>query len=98
RPSCQKPSATTLNRVASPWIQAEANVRYQQLNQMTDRELLGVLLRSPIDMLVSGSAIHKRSAPPTNVRFRTTSSIRRITTLPIGHPAGQDHRGLAFSQ
>jgi hypothetical protein len=37
---------------------------------MTDRELIGVILKSPIDIFVSGSAIHKRPAPPTNVRFR----------------------------
>jgi hypothetical protein len=47
------------------------DVRDQQLMcEMTDRELLGVILGSPIDMLVSASAIHKRSAPPTNIRFR----------------------------
>ena len=42
------------------------DVRDLRFNQMTDRELLGIMLR---DMLVSGSAIHKRPAPPTNVRF-----------------------------
>jgi hypothetical protein len=48
---------------------ASDDVRGQQrMCEMTDRELLGVILRSPIDMLVSGSAIHKRPAPPTNVR------------------------------
>jgi hypothetical protein len=44
---------------------ASDDVRGQQLNKMTTRELIGVILKSPIDMLVSGSAIHKRSAPPT---------------------------------
>jgi len=33
------------------------DVRDQQLNEMTDRELIGVILKSPIDMLVSGSAV-----------------------------------------
>ena len=47
-----------------------SDVRDQQLNKMTDRELIGAILKSPIDMLVSGSAIHKRSAPPTNDRCR----------------------------
>ena len=42
------------------------DVRDLRFNQMTDRELLGIMLT---DMLVSGSAIHKRPAPPTNVRF-----------------------------
>ena len=42
----------------------------QCMCEMTNRELIGVILKSPIDMLVSGSAIHKRPAPPTNVRFR----------------------------
>ncbi|MGB7940056.1 MAG: hypothetical protein WCF72_15745, partial [Pseudolabrys sp.] len=42
----------------------------QRMCEMTDRELIGVILKSPIDILVSGSAIHKRPAPPTNVRFR----------------------------
>jgi hypothetical protein len=51
-------------------LSASDDVRDQQLNEMTDRELLGVILGSPIDMSVSGSAIHKRPAPPTNVRFR----------------------------
>ena len=36
---------------------ASDDVRDQQLNQMTDRELIGVILKSPIDMLVSGSAV-----------------------------------------
>ena len=50
---------------------ASDDVRGQQrMCEMSDRELLGVILGSPIDMLVSGSAIHKRPAPPTNVRFR----------------------------
>jgi hypothetical protein len=50
---------------------ASDDVRDQQLMcEMTDRELIGVILKSPIDILVSGSAIHKRPAPPTNVRFR----------------------------
>jgi hypothetical protein len=49
---------------------ASDDVRGQQFNEMTDRELLGAILKSPIDMLVSGSAIHKRPAPPTNVRIR----------------------------
>ena len=39
---------------------ASDDVRGQQLNNMTTRELIGVILKSPIDMLVSGSAIHKR--------------------------------------
>jgi hypothetical protein len=42
----------------------------QRMCKMTDRELLGIMLRSPIDMLVSGSAIQKRPAPPTNGRLR----------------------------
>jgi hypothetical protein len=42
----------------------------QRMCEMTNRELIGVILKSPIDMLVSGSAIHKRPAPPTNVRIR----------------------------
>ena len=42
---------------------ASDDVRDQQLMcEMTDRELIGVILKSPIDILVSGSAIHKR--PP----------------------------------
>jgi hypothetical protein len=36
---------------------ASDDVRDQQLNAMTDRELIGVILNSPIEMLVSGSAI-----------------------------------------
>ena len=36
---------------------ASDDVRDQQLNKMTDRELIGVILKSPIDMLVSGSAV-----------------------------------------
>ena len=49
---------------------ASDDVRDQQLMcEMTDRELIGVILKSPIDILVSGSAIHKHQAPPTNVRF-----------------------------
>jgi hypothetical protein len=39
---------------------ASDDVRDQQLNEMTNRELIGAILKSPIDMLVSGSAIHKR--------------------------------------
>ena len=41
---------------------ASDDVRDQQLNKMTDRELIGVILKSPIDMLVSGLAVHKRPA------------------------------------
>ena len=36
---------------------ASDDVRDQQLNEMTTRELIGVILKSPIDMLVSGSAV-----------------------------------------
>jgi hypothetical protein len=36
---------------------ASDDVRRQQLNEMTNRELIGVILKSPIDMLVSGSAV-----------------------------------------
>jgi hypothetical protein len=36
---------------------ASDDVRDQQLNKMTDRELIGVILKSPIDILVSGSAV-----------------------------------------
>jgi hypothetical protein len=36
---------------------ASDDVRGQRLNQMTDRELIGAILQSPIDMLVSGSAV-----------------------------------------
>jgi hypothetical protein len=36
---------------------ASDDVRGQQLNKMTDRELIGAILKSPIDMLVSGSAV-----------------------------------------
>jgi hypothetical protein len=36
---------------------ASDDVRDQQFNEMTDRELIGVILKSPIDMLVSGSAV-----------------------------------------
>ena len=36
---------------------ASDDVRDQQLNEMTDRELIGAILKSPIDMLVSGSAV-----------------------------------------
>ena len=36
---------------------ASDDVRDQQLNKMTDRELIGAILKSPIDMLVSGSAV-----------------------------------------
>jgi len=39
----------------------------QRMCEMTDRELLGVILKSSIDILVSGS--DTRPAPPTNVRF-----------------------------
>ena len=50
-------------------LSASDDVRGQQrMCEMPDRELIGVILKSPIDILVSGSAIHKRSAPPTNVR------------------------------
>ena len=48
---------------------ASDDVRDQQrMCEMTDRELIGVILKSPIDIFVSGSAIRKRPAPPTNVR------------------------------
>jgi len=36
---------------------ASDDVRDQQLNKMTNRELIGAILKSPIDMLVSGSAV-----------------------------------------
>jgi len=36
---------------------ASDDVRGEQLNKMTNRELIGVILKSPIDMLVSGSAV-----------------------------------------
>ena len=36
---------------------ASDDVRDQQFNEMTDRELIGVILKSPIDMLVSGLAV-----------------------------------------
>ena len=36
---------------------ASDDVRDQQLNEMTNRELIGAILKSPIDMLVSGSAV-----------------------------------------
>jgi len=36
---------------------ASDDVRGQQLNKMTTRELIGVILKSPIDMLVSGSVV-----------------------------------------
>jgi hypothetical protein len=36
---------------------ASNDVRDQQLNEMTNRELIGAILKSPIDMLVSGSAV-----------------------------------------
>ena len=38
-------------------LSASDDVRDQQLNKMTNRELIGVILKSPIDMLVSGSAV-----------------------------------------
>ena len=36
---------------------ASDDIRDQQLNEMTNRELIGAILKSPIDMLVSGSAV-----------------------------------------
>jgi hypothetical protein len=36
---------------------ASDDVRDQQLNKMTNRELIGAILKSPIDMLVSGSVV-----------------------------------------
>jgi hypothetical protein len=36
---------------------ASDDVRDQQLNKMTTRELIGAILESPIDMLVSGSRL-----------------------------------------